>query len=156
MNRQRVCCFDLLRVISIFFVIVIHVTSVGLRACDTMTGAWMANALINSISRWSVPVFFMVSGALFLDPNKQLSIKKLYTKNILRIAICIVVWGFFYSILDQYLYGTLSAKSVLITVYGILTGNTGYHMWFLYTLIYALYCCAAFPPDHLPCFKTAA
>lgn len=34
MNRQRVCCFDLLRVISIFFVIVIHVTSVGLRACD--------------------------------------------------------------------------------------------------------------------------
>ena len=135
MNRQRVCCFDLLRVISIFFVIVIHVTSVGLRACDTMTGAWMANALINSISRWSVPVFFMVSGALFLDPNKQLSIKKLYTKNILRIAICIVVWGFFYSILDQYIYGTLSAKSVLITVYGILTGNTGYHMWFLYTLI---------------------
>ena len=87
MNRQRVCCFDLLRVISIFFVIVIHVTSVAPRACDTMTGAWMANALINSISRWSVPVFFMVSGALFLDPNKQLSIKKLYTKNILRIAI---------------------------------------------------------------------
>lgn len=135
MSKQRMCCFDLLRVISIFFVIVIHVTSVGMSAFDSMTGAWMANTLINSISRWSVPMFFMVSGALFLDPNKQLSIKKLYTKNILRIAICIVVWGFFYSMLDQYLYGSVSAKSILIAAYGIVTGNTGYHMWFLYTLV---------------------
>lgn len=135
MNRQRVCGFDFLRIISIFFVIVIHITSIGLRLCDSMTDTWMANELINSISRWSVPVFFMVSGALFLDPSRELSVKKLYTKYIFRIAICIVVWGFFYSLLDQYLYGTLSAKSIFIAIYGIITGNTGYHLWFLYTLI---------------------
>ena len=135
MNRQRVCGFDFLRIMSIFFVIVIHITSVGLRLCDSMTGTWMANELINSISRWSVPVFFMISGALFLDPSRELSVKKLYKKYILRIAICIVAWGLFYSLLDQYLYGTLSAKSILVAGYGIITGNTGYHLWFLYTLI---------------------
>lgn len=135
MDKQRVCGFDFLRVVSIFFVVVIHITSVGLRLCDSMTGTWIVNALINSISRWAVPVFFMVSGALFLDPRRELSIKKLYTKNISRIAICIIAWGFVYSLLDQYLYGTLSAKSILIAVYGIITGNTGYHLWFLYTLI---------------------
>lgn len=135
MNRQRVCCFDLLRVISIFFVIVVHVTSVGIRLCDPTDGAWTANALINSVSHWSVPVFFMVSGALFLDPDKELPVKKLYKKNILRIVVCIIVWGFFYSLLDQYLYGTLSVRSIFVAIYGIVSGHTGYHLWFLYTLV---------------------
>lgn len=135
MDNKRIGYFDTLRIVSIFFVIIVHITSVGLRLCETATSAWIANWLINSISRWSVPVFFMVSGALFLDPNRELLIEELYKKNIFRIAICIIVWGFLYSLLDQYLYGTLSAKSVLIAVYGIITGNTGYHLWFLYTLV---------------------
>lgn len=135
MDNKRIGYFDALRIVSIFFVIVVHITSVGLRFCEDTTSAWIANWLINSISHWSVPVFFMVSGALFLDPNRELSIEKLYKKNIFRIAICIIVWGFLYSLLDQYLYGTLSSKSVLIAVYGIITGNTGYHLWFLYTLV---------------------
>ena len=135
MDNKRIGYFDTLRIVSIFFVIIIHITSVGLRLCEDTTSAWIANWLINSISHWSVPVFFMVSGALFLGPNRELSIEKLYKKNIFRIAICIIVWGFLYSLLDQYLYGTFSSKSVLIAVYGIITGNTGYHLWFLYTLV---------------------
>lgn len=135
MGRNRVCYFDVLRVVSIFFVIVIHVTSAGMKLCAPVTAVWRVNWLVNSISRWAVPVFFMVSGALFLEPSRELTLKKLYKKNILRIVVCIIVWGFLYSLLDQYLYGTLSAKSALVAVYGIVTGNTGYHLWFLYTLL---------------------
>lgn len=79
MDDKRVGYFDILRIVSIFFVIVIHVTSVGLRLCETATPTWNVNWLLNSVSRWAVPVFFMVSGALFLDPRRELSIKKLYT-----------------------------------------------------------------------------
>lgn len=135
MNNKRIYYYDILRCVSIFFVIIIHITSVGLRLCEPSTPAWSANWLINSVSRWAVPVFFMVSGALFLNPNRELSIKKLYKKNILRIVICIIVWGLFYSLLDQYLYGTVSIKSIPVALYGIITGNTGYHLWFLYTLV---------------------
>ena len=135
MDDKRVGYFDILRIVSIFFVIVIHVTSVGLRLCETATPTWNVNWLLNSVSRWAVPVFFMVSGALFLEPSRGLTLKKLYKKNIFHIVVCIIVWGFFYSLLDQYIYGTLSAKSVLVAVYGIVTGNTGYHLWFLYTLV---------------------
>lgn len=135
MNKERVCGFDLLRVIAIFFVIVGHVTSVGLRFCEPATGAWMTNAILNGISHWAVPAFFMISGALFLDPKKELPTKQLYKKNILRMVFCVVVWGMLYSLLDQYLYGTVSAKSILIAAYGLISGNTGYHLWFLYTLI---------------------
>lgn len=135
MNDKRVGYFDILRIVSIFFVIVIHVTSVGLRLCETATPTWNVNWLLNSVSRWAVPVFFMVSGALFLEPSREITLKKLYKKSIFHIVVCIIVWGFFYSLLDQYIYGTLSAKSVPVAVYGIVTGNTGYHLWFLYTLV---------------------
>lgn len=129
MNDKRVGYFDILRIVSIFFVIVIHVTSVGLRLCETATPTWNVNWLLNSVSRWAVPVFFMVSGALFLEPSREITLKKLYKKSIFHIVVCIIVWGFFYSLLDQYIYGTLSAKSVPVAVYGIVTGNTGYHLW---------------------------
>lgn len=135
MENKRIGYFDILRIVTIFFVIVIHVTSAGLRFSETSSSAWKANWLVNGISRWAVPMFFMLSGALFLNPRKEISLKKLYKKNILRLVVCIIVWGFLYSLLDQYLYGTLSVKSVLVAVYGIITGNTGYHLWFLYTLI---------------------
>lgn len=135
MGKQRICYFDFLRVLSVFFVIVIHVTSVGLQSFEIATDAWIVNSLLNSVSRWAVPIFFMVSGALFLAPTKEISAKKLCRKNVCRILICIIVWGLFYSLLDQYLYGSISVKSILIAVYGIITGNTGYHMWFLYTLV---------------------
>mgnify|MGYP005944273421 CR=1 FL=1 len=134
MDNRRICYLDFLRVTAIFFVVIIHVTSVGLHTYDVFSGPWLMNSLLNSISRWAVPVFFMISGSLFLSPEKELSIKKLYKNNILHIVICIIVWGSFYSLLDQYIYNTLSIKSILIAVYGIITGTSGYHLWFLYTL----------------------
>ena len=99
------------------------------------TGVWTSSVIINSLCYWSVPIFFMVSGMFFLDPQKEVDTKKLYTKSIWRIVLCIVVWGFLYGLLDQYLYSNLTLKSVFITLYGIVTGHTGYHLWFLYTLL---------------------
>ena len=135
MTRRHIDYFDFLRVIAVFAVIVIHITSIGIYYYDIESSVWKASTLVNCISHWAVPIFFMISGALFLSPQRELSLKKLYSKNIKRIVICIVVWGFFYSLLDQYIYASLSLKSVLIAVYGIFTDNTGYHLWFLYTLV---------------------
>lgn len=134
MEKRRLPYLDALRVLGAFFVVMVHVTSAGMHLCEPGTGAWRANTLINSLCHWAVPVFFMISGALFLDPRQEISVRKLYRKNLLRIVLCIGVWGFLYSLLDQYVYGTLSVKSIWIAAYGILTNQTGYHLWFLYTL----------------------
>ena len=138
MNRQRLFFPDLLRVVAAFLVVLIHVTSIGIQDAPVSSKLWCVSMVLNSISRWSVPVFFMISGMFLLNPEYNVPLKKLYRKNISRIALCIVVWGFFYSLLDQYQYGGLSLKSPFVAVYGILTDNTGYHLWFLYTLL-ALY-----------------
>lgn len=135
MVEKRLVYPDLLRVIASFAVILIHVTSRGIGGYGINTSVWSSSVIINSLSRWSVPLFFMVSGMFFLDPQKKVDTKKLYTQSIWRIVMCIVVWGFLYGLLDQYLYSTLTLKSVFITLYGIVTGHTGYHLWFLYTLL---------------------
>ena len=132
---KRLVYPDLLRIIASFAVILIHITSSGIGSYEVNTGVWTASAVINSLCRWSVPLFFMVSGMFYLDPEKEVDTKKLFTKNIFRLLLCIVVWGFAYGLLDQYLYSTLTLKSVFITLYGIVTGHTGYHLWFLYTLL---------------------
>lgn len=135
MTSKRLVYPDLLRVIASFAVILGHVTSNGIRGYDMNTGVWTSSVIINSLCYWSVPIFFMVSGNFFLDPQKEVDTKKLYTKSVWRIVLCIAVWGFLYGLLDQYLYSSLTLKSVFITLYGIVTGHTGYHLWFLYTLL---------------------
>lgn len=135
MAEKRLVYPDLLRVIASFAVILIHITSIGISGYEMNTSVWVSSVIINSLSRWSVPVFFMVSGIFFLDPEKEVDTKRLLTKSIWRILLCIVVWGFAYGLLDQYLYSTLTLKSVFITLYGIVTGHSGYHLWFLYTLL---------------------
>ena len=80
--NQRKNYFDLLRVISSFAVVVIHVTSAAMNTTEVSSQTYMANALLNSIMRWAVPVFFMISGALFLDPKREVTTKKaLYKDN---------------------------------------------------------------------------
>ena len=41
----------------------------------------------------------MISGALFLRNSKKLDIKKLYSKNILRIVVVFLFWSLVYGIL---------------------------------------------------------
>lgn len=75
MLNQRKNYIDLLRVISAFAVVVIHVTSAAMNTTEVSSQTYMANALLNSIMRWAVPVFFMISGALFLDSKREVTTK---------------------------------------------------------------------------------
>ena len=135
MKEDRVVYPDLLRIIAVFFVIAIHVTSVGIKDYSMNSTVWVFCLALNSLSRWAVPVFYMISGMFLLNPDRKFEVKEFYKKNVLRIVRCIVFWGFLYSMLDQFLYGTISTKSIAIAFYGILTDGTGYHLWFLYTLL---------------------
>lgn len=58
---------DLLRIISALAVIVIHLASDRLVFSTPNSFEWQSLNLLNSISRFCVPVFVMISGALFLE-----------------------------------------------------------------------------------------
>ena len=75
---------------------------------------WLSAIFWGTISRWAVPVFFLCSGALLLDPDRDLSLRKLWGRNILHILLAMWVWAFAYKV-----YGLLPGG---ITLAGLWQG----------------------------------
>lgn len=124
--KERIYYFDRLRIVSILAVFVIHISAEGLFSCSIGSVAWNLYNILDSLSRFAVPIFVMISGALFLDREKELSFKLLYEKNILRIICSFVFWSFAYALV-------FSGGDVEVFVGAFLNGH--YHMWFLKMLL---------------------
>lgn len=126
-SNNRIIFFDVLRIIAAFAVVFSHVSSQRFHECFP-SDEWITRMIYDAFGRWSVPVFVMISGALFLDESKKIDIKRLYTKNIARIIIVFLFWSFIYAIYDG-LYKNGLIGFVLGTIHG------PFHFWFLKMLI---------------------
>lgn len=69
---RRVIYFDVLRVLATFAVIVLHLSAQHWADTDVFSNAWLAFNLYGGIVRWSVPIFVMISGALFLGRDTDI------------------------------------------------------------------------------------
>ena len=128
-NRERTFYFDLLRLIAILGVIIIHESAECWYDLDVNSTAWAVTNVYHSLGRWAVPVFVMISGALFLDPLRRVDTKKLYSGNILRIVTAFVFWTVFYAAVRLRGSGSSLMDYIRTAVYG------HYHMWFLYMIV---------------------
>ena len=91
-----------------------------------------------NIMMFAVPCFVMVTGSLLLQPDKEISLKKLFKKYILRIVLALITFSLIYACLDKVLIGS-NEDSILSVWYNSVFIGTGYrHMWYLY-LYLALY-----------------
>ena len=119
---------DLLRILASFAVVVLHSAAVGFYgrfAPDTTQ--FQACNFYNSIVRFCVPVFVMISGMFLLDEHKEYPVRKLYQTKILRIAIAYFGWSTFYALITQFhMHFSMSIREL---VWEIIKGP--YHLWFL-------------------------
>lgn len=139
-EKKRNTSFDLLRIISAFSVIMLHASGIYLHQYPVGTLGFRLSNFMNSISRFGVPIFVMISGAIFLSETKQISVKKLWCKNIFRMAVVFGVWSFAY-----YVYQSLYWWKFDFWRHGLLRTITGCvyasdHFWFLFMImgLYAL------------------
>lgn len=134
--QQRVIYADILRILATIAVIIIHVSAVGFRELNPASFEWNVLNIYDSLVRWCVPVFVMLSGMFFLDPNKEIKVKGLYFKSISRILAALLVWAFIYELYKHAIrQNTLSFDFLYDTIIKIVQGNTHYHLWFLYMII---------------------
>ena len=75
-----------------------HVAAYSFKEVDVNTFEWNAINVYSGLARFAVPIFVMISGALFLDPKKDIPIRKIYSKYILRIVIAFVFWSVVYAV----------------------------------------------------------
>lgn len=126
---------DMLRVLAIIAVLLMH--TAGHRSPNEVsTIEWQICNIFDSGTRWAVPIFVMISGCLFLDKNKEISIKKLYRKNILRIITAYIFWSLIYTLVFSTIkyYKLLSMEGIINTIAGTLKGGM-YHFWYIFLII---------------------
>ncbi len=91
-SMKRKLYLDCLRILSAQAVVLLHVSCEGYNVFAVNTFEWQILNVFNSLSRWCVPMFVMISGVLFLDTNRDLSIRDIYQKYCFRIGIIIGLW----------------------------------------------------------------
>jgi len=85
-------------------------------------------------SRWAVPVFFMMSGALMLDPAREMGWKKCL-RHVWRLVFVLFTIGYAFCVIECYVgYGRWVPQVFLDAVDSLLAQNSWDHMWYVYHL----------------------
>lgn len=131
-TANRKAYLDFLRIIACVAVVFVHVISNLLRTSsnDHFTSQLLS---FGSSIRWCVPVFFMISGALMLEENKQYNWNQIIGKIISRVIKPYLVWSVIYQVI--YCLQSASLTNVATAPIKIIIGYGWYHLWYLYALI---------------------
>lgn len=127
--NKRIVWIDMLRIWATFCVIVAHVQSAFYWDAGIETRGGKEQVIIVGISVFSVPIFLMLSGKIWLHKKDGVSLKNLW-KKIFRLFTALAFWSLFYAILNE-INNTGFEKNRFIK--NILCGN--YHLWFMYMFI---------------------
>lgn len=132
MIRPKEIYAEWLRVFAAFSVVFQH----------TVTSAWYGVPVdsenffflnfLNSLSRFGVGVFVMISGAFMLSPKYPHPPQKIFRHNLPKIFLLTVFWVIFYGIIDASDNG-ISLSELLSTPLLIFT-RPHTHLWFLYVI----------------------
>lgn len=136
--QNRSIYHDLLRILSTLAVICIHVCAESFTWESKMFSAplWNYLNIFNSLSRFAVPVFIMLSGSFILEKFNEKDIKKLYTKNIFRLICAFCFWNCVYTFC-YLLFRILKSHQpidIRFIVYQFIEGP--YHLWFIPMLVF--------------------
>lgn len=127
-KKDRIFYFDFLKTLACISVIFIHVSSIYWHSTPINSLDWACLNFYDSFSRWGVPVFLMISGALLLGNTNNLSLDKLYKKSILRFCIATIFWSAGYAALNFRL-----SRDIETSISTLISGE--YHLWFMFSII---------------------
>lgn len=128
-----------LKVFAAFAVVVLHVAAGfvgGIEVSDPLYGnyEWWAGNIYDSLTRWCVPLFVMISGYFLL--NKEEPIQVFFRKRLNKILIPLIFWSLFFSFWTALKFGVkgeLSDAPIAI-VKGWVLGKPYFHLWYLFMI----------------------
>ena len=134
--NKRFVCLDYLRIVCAFAIVVLHVTSASLTyATGATKSAVIAMHFSTILTSWAVPVFFIITGFLWLGDDKACSFKTV-GKHILKFIVTLFTVGWLYGFLEiVFNTHSFNINSTLESLKNVLTGNLWDHMWYVYAVI---------------------
>ena len=116
---------DLCRILACLMVVMIHLSGSGWHI-DPASGAWRVYNLVHTAVRAGIPLFFMISGALFLE-REELDLGRLVRRNLVRLLAVYLCWDLLYELVTQAVSAPYHSVGEFLA--GMTYGH--YHLWFL-------------------------
>ncbi len=134
-ETNRIIWLDVLKIWALFSMMLLHTASWRVEGATICSFDWDVWNIYDSITRWCVPIFLMISGALFLSPKKDVTIKNIWKRYILKIVVNFAMWSFLYVLLDiAFVWHTQRYIMKLGDIlYELFTGH--FHMWYLIVIV---------------------
>lgn len=130
---NRISYLNVLRLLATLSVVFLH-ASAGIY--DNMVSDYsnfeIALSIDKHILEWGVPVFVLISGALFLRRDKEITYPILIKKYVRRIALALLIFGLPMCVMETVFSHT---GGVIQSLVNWVTGHCWAHMWYLYMLL---------------------
>ena len=121
-TKNKTAYFEWLRIFAAAAVVVMHTEGIWWPSMDHTLAQWRTLTFWDALVRWPVPVFIMITGAIFLPRTTEL--KTVLKRYIPRMAAAFLIWSGIYA-----LYGLYRGAAAEQTLSDFLTGH--YHLWYL-------------------------
>ena len=115
-TKPKTAYFEWLRLFAAAAVVLMHTAAKRWLSISHTVPEWEVLTLWDSLVRWPVPIFIMITGALFLPRRTEL--KTALGRYIPRMAVCFLVWS-----------GVYALYAGELTLNGLVSGY--YHLWYL-------------------------
>lgn len=131
-DTQEVQWLNSIRVFATFSVIFLHVTAPMLYQFGSVPEFyWIIGNIYDSLVRFCVPIFLMISGALILP--RIGSISNFFKKRVSRIFFPFMFWSLLYVAFN--LSVSLENKNIFIYILTQLRDGASFHLWYIYLII---------------------
>lgn len=130
---------DVLRVLATCAVVLMHVLTGATDVTDASIVPEYRSLLLSvmDLVTWCVPIFLLISGYLFLNPERTLTYPVMIKKYCRRIALAILLFGVPYAASELVVTErTFRIMMIPEALKMTLTGHTWSHMWYLYLILF--------------------
>ena len=124
-KKKRIWYWDILRIAAVLCLVLRHISTASFDFVEPLGAKWWVFNIYGSLVAWMVPVYLMLSGASFLDPDKNVTIKSIWTRNIFHMFTAFAAWSILYA-----LYNHISGQDTHADLVEMLFAGH-FHLWFL-------------------------
>lgn len=134
--RERVLFFDLLRCVAAVAVIAIHVLAPYRHELGAIPfGDWFTAVATNGVTRWAVPVFILISGALMLSDRRPFDFHYYVKRRLGKVLLPFLIWSIFFAYLSGWTASGFNADVAQQVLVNSPHHATYYHLGFFYYFI---------------------
>ncbi|MBQ9981734.1 MAG: acyltransferase [Oscillospiraceae bacterium] len=133
--KDQIKYISVIRVIACISVVVLHTFYASASYAVNEIHSIICLSVRN-LMMWAVPGFVMVSGVLLLDGKREVGLKKIFSKYIMKLFLCLICFSLIFALFDMaFVSKDISIDFIKNGLTNAFKGTGWSHLWYLYMMI---------------------